>query len=139
MFKVILPISMLFQFLEANVRLYGIPNKFRTEHHISKIVHMIGQLSDWHRLNPRYFESDLHYVTVKIKIDATKPAIDKIFYSVPQSGTSVLYLSGYIMRRLRGFVHTVLSFFTMLTNVLKELKVFWWKEKIKVLKVLAFG
>jgi hypothetical protein len=43
------------------------------------------------------------------------------------------------MRRLRGFVHTVLSFFTMLNNVLKELKVFWWKEKIKVLIVLAFG
>jgi hypothetical protein len=76
-----------FQFLEANVRLYGIPSKFRTEHHISKIVHMIGQLSDWHRLNPRYFASDLHYVTVKIKIDATKPAVDKFFYSIPQSGT----------------------------------------------------
>jgi hypothetical protein len=31
-----------FQFLEANVRFYGIPGKFRTEHHISRIVQMIG-------------------------------------------------------------------------------------------------
>jgi hypothetical protein len=29
----------------------------------------------------------LHYVIVKIKIDATKPVVDKIFYSVPQSST----------------------------------------------------
>jgi hypothetical protein len=76
-----------FQFLEANVRFYGIPGKFRTEHHISRIIQMIGHPSDWHRLNPRYFDSDLHYVATKVKIDATKPAVDKIFYSVPQSGS----------------------------------------------------
>jgi hypothetical protein len=76
-----------FQFLEANVRFYGIPGKFRTEHHISRIIQMIGHPSDWHRLNPRYFDSDLHYVAAKVKIDATKPAVDKIFYSVPQSGS----------------------------------------------------
>jgi hypothetical protein len=76
-----------FQFLEANVRLYGIPSKFRTEYHISRIVQMIGHLSDWHRLNPRYFDSDLHYVAIKVKIDATKPVVDKVFYSVPQLGS----------------------------------------------------
>jgi hypothetical protein len=76
-----------FQFLEANVRFYGIPGKFRTEHHISRIVQMIGHPSDWHRLNPRYFDSDLHYVATKVKIDATKPVVDKIFYSVPQFGS----------------------------------------------------
>jgi hypothetical protein len=48
---------------------------------------MIGQPSDWHRLNPRYFDSDLHYVPTKVKIDATKPVVDKLFYVVPQSGT----------------------------------------------------
>jgi hypothetical protein len=76
-----------FQFLEANVRFYGIPGKFRTEQHISRIIQMIGYPSDWHKLNPRYFDSDLHYVSVKVKIDATKPAVDKIFYSVPQTGS----------------------------------------------------
>jgi hypothetical protein len=76
-----------FQFLEANVRFYGIPGKFRTEQHISRIIQMIGHPSDWHRLNPRYFDSDLHFVSTKVKIDATKPAVDKIFYSVPQIGS----------------------------------------------------
>jgi hypothetical protein len=76
-----------FQFLEANVRFYGIPGKFRIEQHISRIIQMIGHPSDWHRLNPRYFDSDLHYVSTKVKIDATKLAVDKIFYSVPQFGS----------------------------------------------------
>jgi hypothetical protein len=43
------------------------------------------------------------------------------------------------MRRLRGSALTVLSFSTMLSNALIELKVSWWQEKTKALIVLAFG
>jgi hypothetical protein len=76
-----------FQFLEVNVRLYGIPSMFRTENHIASIINLIGHPSDWHRVNPRYFNADPHYVAVKIKLDATKPLTDNIFYPVPPVGT----------------------------------------------------
>jgi hypothetical protein len=76
-----------FQFLEVNVRLYGITSMFCTENHIASIINIIGHPSDWHRLNPRYFTADPHFVAVKIKLDATKPVTDKIFYLVPPVGT----------------------------------------------------
>jgi hypothetical protein len=76
-----------FQFLDVNVRLYGIPSMFRTENHIASIINLIGHPSDYHRLNPRCFNADPHFVAVKVKLDATKPVTDKIFYPVPPVGT----------------------------------------------------
>jgi hypothetical protein len=75
-----------FQFLEATVKLFGIPSMFRTEDHINAIINLIGHPSDWHRLNPRIFTADPYFVAVKVKLDATKPVIDKIFYPVPPVG-----------------------------------------------------
>jgi hypothetical protein len=37
-----------FQFLDVNVRLYGIPSMFRTENHIASIINLIGHPSDCH-------------------------------------------------------------------------------------------
>ena len=42
-----------FQYLDASVRLYGIPRELRTEDRIKEIIQHIGHASDWHRLNPR--------------------------------------------------------------------------------------
>jgi hypothetical protein len=75
-----------FQFLEATVKLFGIPSMFRTEHHINAIINLIGHPSDWHRLNPRTFTADPYFVAVKVKLDATKSVLDKIFYQVPPVG-----------------------------------------------------
>jgi hypothetical protein len=76
-----------FQFLEVTVKLYGIPSMFRTEDHMHSIINLIGHPSDLHRLNPRFFTVDPHFVAVKVKLDATKPVIDKIFDLVPPVGT----------------------------------------------------
>jgi hypothetical protein len=38
-------------------------------------------------LNPRFFTADPHFVVVKVKVDATKPVTNKIFYLVPPVGT----------------------------------------------------
>jgi hypothetical protein len=75
-----------FQFLEATVKLFGIPSMFRTEHHINAIINLIGHPSDWHRINPRTFTADPYFVAVKVKLDATKSVLDKIFYKVPPVG-----------------------------------------------------
>ena len=79
-----------FQYLDASVRLYGIPRELRTEDRIKEIIQHIGHASDWHRLNPRSFNYDPFYVPVRIKLDVSKPAKDKIFHFVPNMGNMII-------------------------------------------------
>jgi hypothetical protein len=95
-----------FQFLESTVKIFGIPSMFRTEDHINAIINLIGHPSDWHRLNPRFFTADPHFVAVKVKLDATKPVIDKIFYPVPpvgNLGTIVIWVHYEKIKRICTF------------------------------------
>jgi hypothetical protein len=99
-------IIMTFEFLEVTVKLYGIPSMFRTEDHIHAIINLIGHPSDWHKLNPRFFTANPHFVAVKVKLDATKPVIDKIFYPVPpvgNLGTIVIWVHYEKIKRICTF------------------------------------
>ena len=89
-----------FQYLDASIRLYGIPRELRTKDRIREIIQHIGHASDWHRLNPRSFNYDPFYVPVRIKLDVSKPAKDKIFHFVPNMGNMIIWLHYEKVKRI---------------------------------------
>ena len=51
-------------------------------------------------MNPRSFNYDPFYVPVRIKLDVSKPAKDKIFHSVPNMGNMIIWLHYEKVKRI---------------------------------------
>jgi hypothetical protein len=98
-----------FQFLDASVRLYGIPRALRTEERNNEVVKQIGEPSDIHRMNSRNFNYDPYFVQTRIKLDVTKPATDRVFLDIPELGTMVVWTHYEKIKRIctycAGYFH----------------------------------
>lgn len=98
-----------FQFMDASVRLYGIPRALRTEERVNEIIQQIGEPSDFHRMNPRTFNYDPYFLQTRIKLDVTKPAKDKVFLYIPEMGTMVVWIHYEKIKRIctycAGYFH----------------------------------
>lgn len=89
-----------FNHLEVSVRIYGIPRVYRTVQRIKSVIQLLGQPSDYHRFNPACLNWEDLYVPVKVKINVTRPAIDKIFMDVSETDRILVFIHYEKLQRI---------------------------------------
>ena len=111
--------SYTFQYLYANVRVYGLAFEFRTPQIINAILHRIGLSSDLDEQLELHIQRDECYAEVRAKLRVHLPAVDRMTVQVTQPWNALFI---FIMKELAESVHSVATTFTTTLIVLLELQ-----------------
>lgn len=98
-----------FEYLYANVRLYGIPREARTVQTISEILNQIGQPSDLDEQMEYNITRDEFYALARAKLNVNKPAKDKVFRPISPTRRTIVFVHCDKIQRIctfcAGFFH----------------------------------
>lgn len=92
-----------FDFLYANVRLYGLPFEARTPHMIDAILRQIGQPSDLDEQLEFNIQRDEFYALVRAKLNVNRPAVDKLFFPISENRRIIVFIHYERISRICSF------------------------------------
>lgn len=82
----------LFDYLYANVRLYGLPFEFRTPQMILTILHQIGQPSDLDEQLELHIQCDETYAQFRAKLNVNRQAVDRVIARMTPTDICTVYI-----------------------------------------------
>lgn len=92
-----------FDYLYANVRMYGLPREFRAPTIIDGLLRQIGQPSDLHEQNEADIMRDENYALTKAKLKVTTRAVDKLFQDTVPNRRIIVFMYYEKIRKICNF------------------------------------